>query len=533
MCCLFFSPMVLASARDTFAQALDAARNDDWQTLAEQQKKLGDDYPLQAYLDFHRLRAALPDLPPGRIKAYAARYPDSPLPRDIKQQAIVAYAKAEKWDALLDIATQPPKALELRCYYYRARIDTHRKDSLKAARELWLSGQSRPASCDPLFDEARKAGVIDDQAIWERQKLAFHARSSGLQRYLNQMMADSKLMAVSDWLMKLYRDPTQVTALPAFLNKKQRQALVAAGVRRWAYVDTVAARQWFEQHSREQGLTDPQLRQQSARRIAWYSTIRGIKENRDWLDHWLKDNADPALLEQRARLAIVEQQWAQVNHWISRLPDADQQDAHWLYWHARALEETHQESQARALYQQAARQRNFFAFMAADRLGEPYRFSNASETADTSEKQPALVRIKILRAIDEQALARKEWQWLLWHSDTDKVKQLAQTALNNHWYDLAVQASIDAGAWDMLAWRFPPAYEQQFKQAARQYDLDPWLAMAVARRESGFNPHARSSVGALGLMQLMPATARKVARKANQSLTDTDQLFTPATNSAL
>ena len=530
-CCLFSSLVAAATDSGAFRQALDAARNDDWNTLTRMEKQLGDDHPLQAYLDFHRLRAALPDLAPDRINDYARRYPDSPLPNDIRQLATVAYGKAKKWDALLAVISDAPSATARQCYYYQAKLANGDDTALQAAAQIWASGQSRPNQCDPLFDQAQARGVIDDAAIWERQLLAFKANSRGLIRYLAQKLEDTDYETASDWLETLYRDPDKVDNLPTAIKPERRQQLLAAALHRWAYKDTVAARQWFDEHSRRHGLRDETIRAEAGRRIAWYSTIRGIEENRQWLDTWLVANPDGELLDQRARRTIIEQDWSSAEQWISRLPENEQQDSRWLYWRARALEELDQSDRARALYQQAARQRNFFAFMAADRLGEPYHFSNARvASSDDFTPPPAITRVKLLRELGEDHAARQEWLWLMWHNDDAKVRQLAQHALEQQWYDLAVQASIQAKAWDVLAWRFPPAFQNDFERMAAAHDLDPWLAMAVARRESAFNPQARSPVGAMGLMQLMPATARKVAKDANLGRPTNQTLQNPDLN---
>ena len=524
-CCLFSSLVVAATDSGVFRQALDAARNDDWNTLTRLEKQLGDDHPLQAYLDFHRLRAALPDLAPEKINDYARRYPDSPLPNDIRQLANVAYGKAEKWDALLAVNSNEPSATARQCYYYQAKLANGDDSALQAAADIWASGQSRPNQCDPLFDQAQARGVIDDAAIWERQLLAFKANSHGLVRYLGRKLTDTDYDTASDWLETLYRHPDKVDNLPTTIKPEQRQQLLAAAIHRWAYKDTVEARQWFDDHSRRQGLRDDAMRQDAGRRIAWYSTIRGTEENRQWLDNWLAANPDAELLDQRARRTIIEQDWNNAELWITRLPDSEQQDSRWLYWRARALEELDQPDQARALYRQASRHRNFFAFMAADRLGEPYHFSNAQVKPSADFTPPAAIaRVRLLRELNEDYAARQEWLWLMWHNDDANVRQLAQHALEQHWYDLAVQASIQAKAWDVLAWRFPPAYQSEFEQQAERHDLDPWLAMAVARRESAFNPQARSPVGAMGLMQLMPGTARKVAKDANLGRPTTNTL---------
>ena len=524
-----------AQAADTpFQEALHAARNDDWETLSRTQARLGDAHPLQAYLDFHRLRAALPDLNPQRVQDYAERYPDSPLPNDIRQLALVAYARDERWDAARAVYDSAPRSTELRCLYWHAQWRAGNQEALNQARELWLSGNSRPSACDPIFNAARQRGQIGDQEIWERMDLAFYERSPGLMRYLRPMLDDSAYATAADLLLDLHGDPETLTDLPKDLPDDQRQVLLAAGFRRLAYTDTETAREWFEDKRGDLGFTDAALVERAGQRIAWYSTIRGVEDNRDWLDQWLREHGGNDLLDQRARRAVIERNWDELPDWIARLPQSERDDSRWLYWLGRAAEENGDDGKAKSLWQQAAGQRNFYGLLAADRLGEPYRFGNAVPTGDRALPElPALARVKLLREQDEPGLAWSEWNWLMWHSDERRQRELAQYAVDAGWYDLAVQASIQARAWDVLAWRFPAAHRERFQEAARRNDLDPWLPMAVARRESAFYPNARSPVGALGLMQLMPGTARKVSREAGQAVPGEQQILEPNTNIAL
>lgn len=529
-CCLLAT---LATAEtSTFHRALDAARNNDWETLSRLETELDDNHPLAEYLQFHRLRAALPQLPAEKILAYADTYSDSPLPDDIRELAIVAYGKAKRWDALLTVSDTPPRAAVLQCYYYRARLATGDDSALQEAARLWAHGSSRPGACDPLFDAARDADVIDAQSIWQRQRLAFEAGNYSLMRYLDRALEDSEFETAGDWLKKLYRTPTELDALPDDLPAWQQAALREAGFYRWIYTDTVAARQWFEEQPSR--IEDEDARENLGRRLAWYSTIRGIEENRPWLDSWLETHSDVELLSQRARRAVIEQDWEAAAHWIGKLPADEQGESRWQYWLARSLEVTGSEDRARELFQQAAQGRNFFAFMAADRLGEPYRFSNEPYTSSIAFEAPAAVqRVQLLQDMEEDSAAHREWLWLLWHSDREQQRALAEYALKKQWYSLAVEASIQSKSWNTLAWRFPPAYRSQFEKEARENDIDPWLAMSVSRRESAFNPRARSHVGASGLMQLMPATARKVARDHDQQRPSQAMLFDQNVNIGL
>lgn len=531
---ILMASLACADNRDSaFEEALHAARNNDWSGLAEAEKRLADDHPLRAYLEFHRLRAALPELSPQRVVDYGERYSDSPLPNDIRQHALVAYAKEERWRDVLKVYDRAPRSTELRCYYLRAQWETGNDSVLSRARQIWLSGRSQPSSCNPVFDAARDQGVIGGQEIWQRLLLAFDHGATGLMRYLTDMQTGADATA-GEWLARLYRDPERLRELPEGIRGERREQLLSAALRRMAYTDTVRALELFQQESANLGLKDPALRERAAERIAWYSTIRGIEENRQWLDGWLVSNGNVDTLDQRARRSVIEQRWDELPDWVARLPAAMREDSRWQYWLGRAAEENGNDENARALWSQAAEHRNFYGFLAAERLGQAPRFSNVSPaTDDGALTQPALARVALLRDIDEPQLAWDEWNWMLWHSSEGQRRRLAQHALDQGWYDLAVQASIQARAWNVLAWRFPAAHRDLFVAAARRHDLDPWLTMAVARRESAFYPHARSPVGAQGLMQLMPGTARQVALDAGQTPPGDRQIMNPGTNVAL
>lgn len=513
-----------------FEDALRAARDNDWETLARLEPRIARDYPLRDYLEFHHLRRDLPELNPSRLRDYENRYPRSPLPADIRQIALIAYAKAGRWDAAAEAMDNPPTAIEARCYYQRAQLRHDRDAALQDAREIWLAGQSRPSACDPLFEAAQAAGVIGQEEIWQRMQLAFEARATGLMRYLKRML-DAPYQTAGEWLEQLYHNPDKVGDLPATLPSARRQELVSAALQRMAYTNTSGARQAFEQRARRWGLTDPELRDAAGDRIAFYSTIRGVRENQDWLDRWLSDHPDTALLDQRIRRAIIEQDWPAVTRWIQQLPAEEAADSRWRYWAGRAAWENGQRHQATPLWQQAAEQRNFYGFLAADRLGQTYSFNQQGYQPDANiTLPPGVIRVRLLRDMGEYGSAWKEWHWLMLHNDRPHQDRLAQYALEQGWYDLTVQASIQAKAWDTLAWRFPAAYSQEFARASARHKLDPWLAMAISRRESAFNPRAQSHAGAMGLMQLMPGTARKVALDEEQPAPSRDQVFDPQTN---
>ncbi|KAF0809927.1 lytic transglycosylase catalytic subunit [Alcanivorax sp. S71-1-4] len=536
LCAIALTPVTLPAAPATpvshvgvarFQDALAAARDGDFERLAQLEKRLGNDYLMQGYLDYHRVRSGLPQIDAARVKDYMRQYRDLPLANSMERLAIARYGAAGNWKALRALRDTPPITPELACYYWQAVGEQHPQEAMDAVPAMWLTGGSRPAACDPLFDKALATGVIDDDLIWQRMLLAFRQGNPGLMRYLTGRLSDEHA-AKGQLLRQLYNRPDMILSLDKDLPAAQRDALISAGLHRMAHTDTPAALAAVHTLSQRPGGLDSDIRAEAERRIAWYSIIRDLPENRAWADRWLRDNGDEELLEQRARRAVIEQQWPAVISWIARLPVADQQSARWQYWLGRAHQAMGDADLADIAYREAAAHRSFWGFTAADQLGQPYALNQVPPPAgDPLTDDAALQRVALLLATDEPHLARDEWLTLLRRQPETQMPALADYALAQGWPALAVDTAIHARAHNVLVWRFPRAYRDQFVNAAREGDIDPYLLMAVARRESAFHSHATSPVGARGLMQVMPGTARHVAKWLDEPAPDTDDLYDP------
>lgn len=507
-----------------FRAALSAARDGDIKQLDRLQRELGDDYLMQGYLDFHRLRAALPELPPEAVANFMARYPELPLANALERLALGRYGLRQDWAALRTLRDRPPATPELACFYWRAVHDVSPRSAYEAVPSLWLSGASRPDACDPLFAAARQAGVLDDELIWQRLLLVFRQGNPGLMRYLNNLQSEADAGSGA-LLRKLYNTPELILSLDPATPRYAE--LAAAALYRWAHLDTPGALTGLHRLRAAQPDFPDAIIREAERRIAWYSVIRELPENRTWVDSWLREHADEELLEQRIRRAVIEQRWHEVLAWSERLPPARQHNARWQYWQGRAYQQTGKPADAEQAYRRAATARSFWGFAASDQLRQRYAFNEApAPAAEPLPPMAALKRVALLIAAGEPALARDEWQTLLRREPT-RLAALAEYALQQGWPALAVDTALHAGAHDVLSWRFPEAYREQFLAAAREAGMDPYLLMAVARRESAFHSHATSPVGARGLMQVMPGTARQVAGWLDEPAPDTRQLYDP------
>ncbi|MFN3714986.1 MAG: transglycosylase SLT domain-containing protein [Alcanivoracaceae bacterium] len=533
--CAALLPGISAATADDrarqFGLALEAARQSQWAQLDRHQKALGDDVALQGYLDFHRLRARLHSASLEEVLGYLRKYDDSPLADSMRRVAMDHYGQRKQWASLQAVSAGVPGPLALRCYYYQAMLAEERERALEDAHQLWLSGQTRPTACDPLFDALKASGELSDELLWQRFLLAARSNNDGLMRFLRSELRDPAWRARTDSVFRYLQHPEQIRHLDVGAHHGD---IVAVILDRLAERQPEEARRVLPMLAKRHELSEPQQLQISER-IAWFSTIRDLPENRAWLDQYLAEHGELRTLEQRARRAVIEQDWDGLERWVNRLPARDRTSPRWRYWLARAYEARDNDEMAQRYYRLAASGRSFWGFLAADRLGLPPALNlrpALEEDITLSERaERVLTRVDMLLAIGEAGHAREEWLFLLRHlDDSSQQDALARIAIERGWPHLAIETALHTGRHDVLDWRFPLAQQQAFEAASAKYGVDSWLLMAIARRESAFNPQARSHAGAMGLMQLMPGTARDMARQAGVALRNNDSVFDPAVN---
>ena len=200
------------------------------------------------------------------------------------------------------------------------------------------------------------------------------------------------------------------------------------------------------------------------------------------------------------------------------MPDGEHKSDHWLYWQARAEDALGHHELAADLYRRAAEDIGLWGLLAADRAGIPYSLRQAPTPADPEhvrriEDSAAMARIRELRALGRSADMRREWRELTTGMDPSDLLAAAIAAQRLAWHDQAIFTLARADYWDDLELRFPLAYTDLILQQTAETHLDPAWIIAIARQESVFSPDVVSHAGAIGLMQLMPATAQQTAAR--------------------
>ncbi len=464
--------------------ALQAARAQDWSSI---DRAAIADHELAGYVDYHRLKARLPGATASEVNAFIDDHADSPLAGWMRGQAISAYGEAGRYRDLLAVADGEPRGTERQCHYYAALLDRDPSTAAEGGRALWRVGHSQPEACDPLFDTLRARGEIGPEQVWERLTLAWQEGETGMVGYLGRQLGD-------DWagaraaLERLDGDIAAITRVPSCLGPDCRGsgALFAAAMHDYTRADTEAALSAWRRLSPQLAIDDAH-REAIEHDLAFYSLVRDVTPNRDWVDGVLPRLDDTDLTVLRIRVALADRDWADVLAWAERLPADEASEARWQYWQARALERLGDDAGSEAAYARAAEQRSFCGFAAAHRLGRPYALNRADTSVDEATRReiaalPAVRRAEALLRIGEPGLASSEWYAAAARAMPERAMAMADYAARRGWPARLVQTTIAGQLWDALEWRFPEAYRDDFLQWGRRHDVDPYLLMGIARQ---------------------------------------------------
>ncbi|RBI69561.1 lytic murein transglycosylase [Vreelandella sulfidaeris] len=495
--------------------ALAAAREQQW---ARVDAAAIEDHPLRGYVEYHRLKAQLPNLSPDSVHRFINQYEDSPLAGWMRGQAIAHYGHAGRFSDLLSVADGEPLGTARQCYYYTALFASQPQQASEAGLDLWRVGSSQPNACDPLFDRLRANGTIDATAIWERKMLAWQAGETRLSSYLGGLL-NGQWQTALDTAEDVSKRSSAITQAPTCLGPEcaATASFYRAAMQRYIREDTPAAFAAWQTLSSRLNLL-PSDRQAIEEELAFYTLVRDVPGTLSWVDGVLPSLESERALELRVRHALANRDWNGVIHWIAEMPTIQQENSRWQYWLGRANAQLGNQAAAEARYQQAAQDRSFYGFAAAEKLGQPYQLNHERTHFDDASRQriaqlPVVQRTEALLRIGEDGLANSEWLHAVQSGSPQQARALADYAAQQQWHARLVQTTIAGELWDSLDWRFPQAYHDSFQHWGRLTGVDPYLLMAITRRESAYNPNALSPAGARGLMQLMPGTASQVSRE--------------------
>lgn len=434
---------------------------------------------------------------------------------------------------------------QVRCHWLHARHATGDKLSateVAEAERLWLEQKEAEEACAGLAERLLDDQRMDANVAWRRARLG---AESNRPRIVSQAVGliNAEWAAASNTIQAQpvkYLDD-KLTAI-----RHRTKELVTLALVRLAATDPAEATEqmararWRVQLTQDEkswiwgaiGKTSAQRLQAEA--TSWF--VKGQPEHMsvDHLGWWV-------------RAALRSGQWDQIPKAIAAMPDTERRNPTWVYWHARALDKLKTTSdhtaQARALYQAIASPHHFYGQLAMEELGQAITTPPLPSPLSPAERQQALNNPGLQRALKAIAIGLRaegvrEWNYTTNLHDTGgmadrELLAAADLACHNQVWDRCINTSDRTTLNIDHTQRYPMPHRDAVVKRANAIDLDPAYVYGLIRQESRFITDAKSHVGASGLMQVMPATAKWTAKKIGLTSFQPAQITDRDTNIAI
>lgn len=503
--------------RALFLATEKALDEGDRQAFREGLERLRD-YPLHSWLVYAGLRSRLDEADADEVHAFLRAHGDTPHGQRLRRAWFDHLAEEQRWDDLVREFDPALRSTTRLCRYKHALLQLgRREEALADVEAIWLHGRSQPDACDPVFDAWREAGRLSPELVWGRFQLALEAGQPGLASYLKRFLPEAEQPRADRWL-RLHRRPARLTRVDGDARADERAPeMLENAWRRLARREPEKALTLWRRDDAGRRLAAAQ-RRGVEQTIALRLILEQGGESLAHLDALPETVFDAQLREWRVRAALAAGDWGRVLRAVEAMDAKQQDDKAWRYWRARALAELGRKEEADRLFSELAGERNFYGFLAADRAGQPYRIGHRNLDASAKgirvlARRPAFQRAKEWHALGRYINARREWVRAIAGLNRAGLKAAGLLAHRWGWHDRAIFTVAKAREFADVELRFPLAHGKLIRDNAAANGIDPAWALAVARQESAFMEDVRSPAGALGLMQVMPATGRKVARQ--------------------
>jgi soluble lytic murein transglycosylase len=476
-----------------------------------------DGYPAQPYLEYDHFRRSVNRLKPQQVELFLQRYADYPFAYHARGLWLNTLARRGDWKNYLEFFDDRANT-KLQCLSFQAHLKLGQLDGLtEKIGKIWLHGYSQPSQCDQPFAYYLKNHENAEQVIWARIEKAFTARRPSLAQYLGKKLDPESRRIVETWYRAHRRPQQTLKQLGDSVDNELNRKIIVHAINRLARKNSLQALASWNL-TRDQFEFSDEQKNQVGLRIALSAAFQHKPEAQTLLAGLHADAMNDQAYLWLARIQLRGSDWAGLLDTINGMPAHLQQENEWQYWLSRSMEAEGQLNGSLTLLEGLSGKSSYYGFLAADKLQRDYQIEQENAaSAEVDEdiflgENPHMLRARELFYLDRLVDAKREWFQALRYLDQNQIKQAATLASRWQWHDSAIRTVAKTEHRSDYSLRFPMPYKQQVMAHAEERKLDPSVIYGVMRRESLFDPLARSSVGALGLMQLMPSTARNVAK---------------------
>ncbi len=484
-------------------------------------------HPLAGWVEYFDLNARLSTATQAELDAFYSRYAGSYVEDRLRNDWLLELGRRRDWSNFRrDYARfQMRDDREVACYALLADQQSGVKISPDEAQAAWFAQKDADDGCRALASSMVDSGGFKADVLWARAR---QAAEQGRARAQKQAVALLAAKPLDQKLADLQDNAGRYLTRQARTSPRPEAELTALALARVASNDPEQAAgllgdKWQKLPTDLQAWLWVQIGRQSALRLqdgatAAFDRAAKLAPDLAWSDEALAWNARAALRARQPAVALRA---------IERMSAAERNTPDWVYWKARALRQQSQdsvESQAQ-LTALAASPLTYFGRLAAEELGLPTPLPPAPAPLTADERRAARNHPGLMRGLQLIDLGLRnegvrEWNFSLREIAPKGDRALlaaAQEACDREVWDRCINTSERTRAEVDIAQRYPTPHRQELLREARAAGLDSAYVYGLVRQESRFVMDARSHVGAAGLMQVMPATAKWTAKKVGMA----------------
>ncbi len=502
-------------ARDSYAAKNEIALAEDVNQLKTQQ------YQLAPYADYWLMLLKLDQATDEAVQNFLAIYVDMPFTDRVRGEWLKKLGKQQNWAPFFDeYAILQRDDIAVQCYAMLGHTQLGDADITPQAKALWLNNLDLPSNCNQLFDALQQSGALSNDDVWARFRLALQDGKLSVAKSVI-----TRLPSFDVANLKVLDQATQSPQL--ILDKKTASFKTRFGAEVNLYAIDRLARSKLDDaittYNKIQNLFETDNRAFAWGRIAYHAARSHHPQAISY--YALADGAalDKEQLAWEVRAALRDQDWQTVLNAISVMQLKQSEESTWRYWKARALKtletkEPSRAAEANAIFSKLSTERHYYGLLAAEELESVMSNPSTDFTPTDIEvtaiaSQPAIKRALELQHLEMRWEAKAEWVWATRNFDDKQLLAAAEYAMRQKWYDIAISTADNTRVTHNFNLRYPTPYRDLFRSSASNVSLDEAWVYGITRQESRFMHQAKSGVGAAGLMQLMPATAKWAAKR--------------------
>ncbi len=510
-------PAAAQDPRDTaFLTARDAFRAGDRNKLERAASQVNG-HELALYVDNYRLRMWMDQGDSAAMRDFLQRHDKSYVAEKLRGDWLRWLGKRQQWSEVeAEYARLLAPEADQTCWQQQARWQRNDPAVLDEVGKLWLTQLEPPEACRPVLEALVASQRLSVDDVWARARRQVEANRPGQAQITLNYLPENQVPDGRSFDQAMSSGMAYLAKLPGqWAGSRSGRELVAIAVARIASNDPRAA---AEQLERLQGKLHDSERQWAWSQIALQAAKKHLGEANDWYARAGKALLSDEGHQWRVRAALRALDWGRVRDAVQAMPPALAALPEWTYWLGRAYRAGGRTSEADALFEKIAGQASFYGNLADEELGRSVLPPPKAKAPDGDEQKaardnPGLKRALAFFRLDMRTEAVREWNWALRGMSDRELLAAAELAKKQQIWDRAINTADKTRNEHDYSLRFLAPYGDQVRPAARNQALDDAWVYGLMRQESRFITHAKSHVGASGLMQLMPATAKWVAKK--------------------